>query len=238
MVDGLCPIEMEGAVGEAFVVCGGGLSGLFLTCSFDSTILSIDEAARVAEDFLGPYTVYEHGKLGNVVRSPRVNKECSGLRVRLPEREEPDDERRRKRSCPADDESSEAIPTFPLRGMALDASVEDRNPPAKRGAHLMALPSPGDASAQNMTSLSGDPLDVGNFEIIDICPEEESGESTPSATYALDDTVDPSDSRQVPMTPGRDAAGELFWRGSANPFSVCCVLLDLTYFAGSIWQGG
>lgn len=181
--------------------------------------------------------MYEHGKCGNVVCCPCVNKECYGLRVRLSEHEEPDEERRKKRSCPASDKSSEAIPALPLWAMALDASVEDRNPPTKRGVHLMALPSPGGASAQKMMSLSRDPLNVGNFEIIDICPEE-SGQSTPSATYAPDDATDPSDSRQVPMTPGRDAVGELFWRGSADPFSVCCTLLDLAYFACRVWRGG
>lgn len=45
-VDGLRMIKMDGMEGEASIICGGGLLGLFLTCSsFDDAILSIDEAA-------------------------------------------------------------------------------------------------------------------------------------------------------------------------------------------------
>lgn len=164
----------------------------------DGAILSIDEAARVAEEFLGPYTVEENGKWENIVHGPRVNRVCSGRGVRLFEHEGPNDESgKKKRPRPADDESPKPIPAVPLRAVApgvsspdfgtgcpaslgsigMAAREEDRTPPAKRGAHLTAPPSPGDTSALKKTEPSREQLDVGDFEVTDICPEEESGSS-------------------------------------------------------------
>lgn len=80
-----------GVEGEAFVICGSRLCGLFLTCPSGGAILSIDEAA-CATEFLGPYTIEEHTKRGNVVRVPRLNRVCSEHDVRLSEREEPNGE--------------------------------------------------------------------------------------------------------------------------------------------------
>lgn len=52
-----------------------------------------------------------HSNSKNIVCGSYVNRVCSGWSVRLFEREDPDDERRKKkRMCPVDDESREPIP--------------------------------------------------------------------------------------------------------------------------------
>lgn len=116
--------------------------GLFLTCnSSNDTVLLIDEVAWVAEEFLGSYTVEEHGKRENVVRSPHVNWECSERGVRLFKREELNEERRKeKRSRPADDELPEPIPTMPMWAVAPGASASDFGVgcPASSGSRGMA----------------------------------------------------------------------------------------------------
>lgn len=120
-VDDLCSIKIEGMEGEASIICGGGLSGLFLTCSSsDGVILSIDEVARVVEEFLGRYTAEKNGKQENVMRGPHINRVCSGCG---PAKEPNEERRKNKRSRPADDELSDTIPFVPLWVVALGSST-------------------------------------------------------------------------------------------------------------------
>lgn len=195
--------------GEVFIIFGGGLFGRVLTCHFGRVVLSIDEPTHAAKEFLGPYTAEEHGKRGNAVHGPRLNHVCSGHRVRLSEHKEPDDElRERKHSSLACDESPNAIPVVPLRAAAPDSPVSGfvargaitrpkDQPPMKQGAPL-AIPS----LARWYAHPEED--DVGDFEVIDICPEEESGDSTPSEAYFPRDGVEPLNPQLVPLMTGRN----------------------------------
>lgn len=60
--------------------------------------MSIDEAAWVVKEFLGPYTGEEHSKRENIVCGPCMNRVCSGHGVRLSKHEDFDDERRKKKT--------------------------------------------------------------------------------------------------------------------------------------------
>lgn len=91
----------------------------FTSSSSDDVVLLIDEVAQVAEEFLGPYIVEEHAKRENTVCGSRVNRLCSGHGLRLPEREDPDEERtKKKHPRPVDDESLKPILVVPLRAVA------------------------------------------------------------------------------------------------------------------------
>ena len=89
-----------------------------------SSVLSIGEAERTAEQLLGPYTADEHSKRKLVVRETRLNRAYLGSDAQLVERADPDAGKRKRVRGPEELESGGPISTVPLRAVGTGVAGE------------------------------------------------------------------------------------------------------------------
>lgn len=94
---------------------------VFSSWTHTPAVTPIDEAARVAEQLLGPYIGEEHTRQGLVVREPRLNRAFVDPAVRLVERPDPDIGKKNWVRVPEELEAQGLISVVPLR--AVGASV-------------------------------------------------------------------------------------------------------------------